>query len=135
MSIDDGCNFFLLGIFFIYISNVIFFPGFPSATPLSHPPSPCFYEGVPPPTYPLRPPCPGIPLHWGMGLYRTKGLSSYLCPTEPSTATYATGAMDPSMCTLWLVVQSLGAPGGSSWLTLLLPPWSCNPPQLLQSLL
>jgi hypothetical protein len=33
---------------------------------LSHPHSPCFYEGVPPLTHPLLPPLPGIPLHWGI---------------------------------------------------------------------
>jgi hypothetical protein len=31
----------VLDIFFIYISNVIPFPGFPSESPLSHPPSRC----------------------------------------------------------------------------------------------
>jgi len=39
-------------ILFIYISNVIPFPSFPSGNSLSHPLSPCFYEGVPPPSYP-----------------------------------------------------------------------------------
>jgi hypothetical protein len=41
-------------------------------------PDPCFFEGVPPPTHPLLPPCPVIPLHWGQGpsLHRTKGLAS-----------------------------------------------------------
>ena len=39
---------FLLNIFLTYISNVILFSDFPSANP-SYPPSPCFYEGAPPP--------------------------------------------------------------------------------------
>ena len=39
--------FVLLDIFFIYISNVIPFPRSPSENPLSNPPSPCFYKGVP----------------------------------------------------------------------------------------
>jgi hypothetical protein len=43
-----------IGIFFIYISNVILFPIFPSKNSLSHPSSPSFYEGVPPPTHPLQ---------------------------------------------------------------------------------
>jgi hypothetical protein len=45
--------------------------------------------------------------------------------------------MGPSICILWLVVQSLGAPGEgvSGLLTLLLPPWGCKHLQLLQSLL
>jgi hypothetical protein len=38
-------------------------------------------------------------------LHRTKGLSSFL---RPSSATHVSGAMGPSMCTLWLVVYSLG---------------------------
>jgi hypothetical protein len=51
-------------------------------------------------------PCTGASnLHW------MKGLFSHWCPTRPSSATYAAGAMGPSMCTLWLVVSSLGALG------------------------
>jgi hypothetical protein len=45
-----------LAIFFIYISNVLPFPGLPFKTPLSHAISPClFYKGVPPPA-PIFPP-------------------------------------------------------------------------------
>jgi hypothetical protein len=54
---------FLLDILYIYSSNIIPFPRFPSRKPLSHPPSPCFYEGAPPHAHPLPPPHPGIPLH------------------------------------------------------------------------
>jgi hypothetical protein len=54
----------LLNILFIYISNIIPFPGFPSANTLFHPLSPCFYEDAPAPTNP--PQRPGIPLHWGI---------------------------------------------------------------------
>jgi hypothetical protein len=42
------------------------FPSFPSANPHPIPPSSSFYEGVPPSTYPLPLPDPGIPLHWGI---------------------------------------------------------------------
>jgi hypothetical protein len=37
----------------------------PSGNPLAHLPSPCCYEGTspPPPTHPLLPSCPDIPLH------------------------------------------------------------------------
>jgi hypothetical protein len=45
---------FLLDIFFIYISNAIPFPSFPSENPLSPPPSTCS------PIYPIPPPGPGI---------------------------------------------------------------------------
>jgi hypothetical protein len=45
---------FLLDILFIYISNVISFPGFSSTNALSHPLSLCFYEG----DSPTHPPTP-----------------------------------------------------------------------------
>jgi hypothetical protein len=45
---------------FIYISNVIPFPGFPSENPLPHPPSLCS------PTHPLLLAYSVIPLHWGI---------------------------------------------------------------------
>jgi hypothetical protein len=60
---------FLLDIFFIYISNVIPFPGFLSKK--APPPSPCS------PTHPLLIPGPGIPPNWAYSLHRTKGLSSH----------------------------------------------------------
>ena len=42
-------------------------------------------------------------------LHRAQDLSSHWCPTRQSSATYAAGAMGPSIYTLWLVVWSLGA--------------------------
>ena len=42
---------------------------------------------------------------------RPKSVSSHWCATRPSSAKYVAGAMGPSTCTIWLVVQSLGAPG------------------------
>jgi hypothetical protein len=69
--------------------------------PPSHPPSPCLYEGVPSPTHSHL---PALAFPYTSSLHRTKGLSSYWCPTRTFSATYAAGAMDPSMCTLWLVV-------------------------------
>jgi hypothetical protein len=58
---------FLIGyfIFLLVISNVIPFPGFPSRNPLFHPPSPCFYEDVLPPTLGHRAfpgPRPSLPI-------------------------------------------------------------------------
>jgi hypothetical protein len=49
---------FLLDIFFICISNVIPFPGFPSKN--YPPPSPFS------PTHPLQLPGPSLPLYWGI---------------------------------------------------------------------
>jgi hypothetical protein len=55
-------NSFLLDIFFIYSSNIIYFPCFirPRNT-LSHPRSLGFYECVPPPTHQLLPSHPQFP--------------------------------------------------------------------------
>jgi hypothetical protein len=53
LMINLDYRILFLDIFFIYISNVVPFPSFPSRNPLFHPPFPCFYEGAlpkPPPT-------------------------------------------------------------------------------------
>jgi len=78
--------------------------------PVSHPKTPIpspysfFYEVVVPPQAPLfPPPRPDIP-----SFGKTKGFSSHWCPTRPSSATYAAGAMNLSIYTLWVVVYSLG---------------------------
>lgn len=46
-----GDLFLKLDIVFVYFSNVIPFPSFPSANPLFHLPLPCFYESAPPATH------------------------------------------------------------------------------------
>jgi hypothetical protein len=51
---------FIVRYFFIYISNVIPFPGLPSENSIPHRPFPCS------PPYPVLLLCPGIPLNWGM---------------------------------------------------------------------
>jgi hypothetical protein len=58
---------FSLAVLFIYISNVIPFPGFPYGNPLSHPLS-LLLLGSPthPPTHPLPPHHIAILLHWGI---------------------------------------------------------------------
>jgi hypothetical protein len=74
--------FFLLDISFIYISNVITFPGFPSENPLSPSSSPCA------PTHPLLLPGPGIPLHWGTEPSQDQGPleeMSFNCQKEGNT--------------------------------------------------
>jgi hypothetical protein len=58
---------FLLDIFFIYISNDIPFPGFPSESPLSYPPPHS-------PTHPLLLLGLGIPLYWGKEPSQDQGL-------------------------------------------------------------
>ena len=57
-------NFFLLDILFVYISNVISFPGFSSAKPLSHLSVQCFYEGAHSLIHPFLLHCLSIPLNW-----------------------------------------------------------------------
>jgi hypothetical protein len=70
-----------LDILFIYISNAIPFPSFPSGNSLSHPSSPGFYEGAPSPTHPIPPPCPGIPVYWSMEPSQDpdKAILNYIC--------------------------------------------------------
>jgi hypothetical protein len=96
---------FLLDIFFIYISNVITFPGFCSENPLFPLPSPCS------PTHPLPLPGPGIPLYWGTDPSQDQGPLLPLITTRPFSAICTVGAMGLSMCTLWLVIESLGTLG------------------------
>ena len=73
---DVFCLFcFLLVILFIYISNVIPLPSFPSTSPLPPPPSPYFYDGAPPVPYScLR----GLAFSYSgsSNLHWTKGLPS-----------------------------------------------------------
>jgi hypothetical protein len=87
---ESGFYFiFLFYNFFICISNVIPFPSFPSENPLSHPSSPCFYDGASPPTQPLLLPRLNIPLHWGiepsqdqgplLPLVSNKAILCYIC--------------------------------------------------------
>jgi hypothetical protein len=46
------------------------------------PPLPCFYEGAPPPTYPLPFHCPSIPLHWGIKPSQDQGPPLPLMPDK-----------------------------------------------------
>jgi hypothetical protein len=96
---------------FQVISPFLFTPPPTSPSlPCSYPPL-CLYEGAPPPTHPLQPHPSSIPY---------AGPSSLLpfpwCQIRPSSATYVSGVLAPSMYTLWLVVYSPGALGGPlSW--------------------
>ena len=113
---DDRLNVthffsFLLDIFFIYIFNIFPFPVLALENPLFHTCSPCLYEGAFSPTHPLLFSLPVIPLHWSIEHSQAHGFLLPWCPKRPFSATHAASTMDPSMCTLCLVVQFLGAPG------------------------
>jgi hypothetical protein len=72
-----------------------------------HPISPlrllCLYEVVLLPIYLLLSHSSSIPLCWALNHHKTKDLLSQWCQTRPSSATYVSEAMDPSMYTVWLV--------------------------------
>jgi hypothetical protein len=121
-------------MFFIYISNVFLFSGLPFGNPLSHPPSPCLYEGALP-SYPLPSFCPGIPLHWGMGHPQAQGP---LLPQKFNKAIlcHICGQCNESLHVYPLVGGPVtGSSRGSRLLTLLLPPRGCKTPHLLPSIL
>jgi hypothetical protein len=81
--------------YFIYISNVIPFLGFPWKLPIpSHLTLLLWGCSC---TYPPTP----TSLSWHSP---TLGHLAFKRPRRPSSATYVAGAMGPSMCTLWLVV-------------------------------
>jgi hypothetical protein len=101
----DVYIFFFYWIFSLFTFQMLF-PSpvsIPPGNTLSHPPSSCFYEGVPPPTHPPThshlPAFDSPTLGHLTSLHRTKDLSSHWCMTRPSFTTYAAGAM----CTPLLV--------------------------------
>jgi hypothetical protein len=87
--------YLLLDIFYLHFKCYLL-SLFSHNLPISFP-FPCFYEGVPPPSQSLLPSCPGIPYTQVLSIHSTKGLFSHCCPTRLFSATYAAGAMGPSM--------------------------------------
>ena len=81
----------------------------PSEPPIPSP-SLCLYEGDPPPTHPLLPSRPGIPLNWGIKPPQTQGLFLTLMSNKAILCHIRGWNHGSSMCTFWLVVQSPGAP-------------------------
>jgi hypothetical protein len=67
----------------------------PIWNPLLHPPSPCFYKGIPSPPTPFCLPTMSPPYTGASSLHRIKGLSSHWCLTRPSSVTYAAGSIVP----------------------------------------
>jgi hypothetical protein len=100
-----------LDSFLLYISNVFLFPGLPFGNPQSYPPPSASMRVLPHPPTHAHLPALAFPYTRASNTQRAKGLSSNLCPTVPSSATYAARARGPSMCSLWLVVKFPAAPG------------------------
>jgi hypothetical protein len=92
--------------------------------------SPCFYNSTPPPTHPLPPPCPGIPLHWGIKPSQDQGP---LLPLMPNKAilcymcSWSHGSLHMYFLVGGLVPRSSA---GSGWLILFFL-CGCKPLQLL----
>ena len=123
--------FFFKLDYFIYTLNVISFPGFPSASPLSHPPSPCFYEGAHPPTQSCLPAL-AFPYigHWAFPGTRAS-LPTNVRQSHPLLHIQLE-PWDPP-CVLFGWWFSSWSFGGSGWLIWLFFLWGCKPLQLLQS--
>ena len=108
----------------------------PSETPYPIPPPLASMRVLSHPIiHPLPSSCLSIPLHWGIKHPQAQG------PLLPLMSNKAILCHICGQCHGLLHVYSLvggpvpGSSRGSGLLTLLLPPWGCKPPQLLQSLL
>jgi len=116
--------------FLIYISNVISFLSFQSINPLSHPPSPCFYNGVPPPIHSFPTSHPNIPLHWGIKPWQDQGLILPLVPNK-AILCYICNWSHGSVHVCFLGGGLV--PVSSGWLVFLFFLWNGKLLQLLQS--
>ena len=102
--------FFLIG-YFLYLHFKYFLSRSPFWKPILPSFSPCLY--APPPTHPLLSSCTSITLHWDIEHPQAQGPHLPLMSKKAiSSATYVARTMGHSMCILWLVIQSPGAPRG-----------------------
>jgi hypothetical protein len=118
-----------LVILFIYISNSIPLPNFPSTSPLSPSPTSYLYKGAPPPSHPFHPQLPRIPLLWVIKPPQDQGASLPLMPDNAILCYISRWSHIPPLTHLYSVVGSLvpGSSGGSGWLILLFFLWGCKP--------
>ena len=108
------------------------FPGSPPEFLYPIPHDHCFYEGAPPPTYPLPPQSPSIHLCWviepppdqkaSLPLMPDKAILYYICSWSHRSL---------HMYSLFGGLVS-GSSGGSGWLVLLFFLWGRKPLNLLQ---
>jgi hypothetical protein len=113
-----GTFFFFYWIFSLFAFQSYLPSSLPSGNPLSHPSSPCLYEGTPPPTYPLLPSHPGIPLHWGikhpqaqgrlLSLISNKAILCHICSQSHGFLRVSSLVDAP-------VPRGSGVGGGSGW--------------------
>jgi hypothetical protein len=125
---------FWLDIFFIYISNAFPFLGVPFRNHVSHPLPPASMRVLPLHlTTPVFPPWLSPTLgHWTLSGLRASPPTN-VQQDHPLPHLW----LEPCvlLCVLFGLCSTPQELLGSGWLTLLLPPWSCKPPRLLQYLL
>jgi hypothetical protein len=125
--------FFFFWMFSLFTFQILspFLVSLPPRNPLSHLPSPCFYEGVPTPTHPLPPPRPRFS-YTGASIEPSED-------QEPLLPLMHNKAILCYICS-WSLVYSFvdglvpGSSRGSGWWILFFL-WGCKPLQLLQSFL
>ena len=113
-------SFFSYWLFYLFTFQMLFpLPTFPSTKLLVPPPSPASMRLLP---YSATHSCLSslaFPYPGSTSPHRNKGLPSHGCQTRQSSATYAAGVIPHppthTLCTLLLVVQSLGALGAGVW--------------------
>jgi hypothetical protein len=94
-----------LGIFFVYISNVIPFPSFHSANPYPIPPYPASMRVLP---HPLPPHCSRIPLYWSIKPSQDHGLPLPLMSDKAPSVPSVLPLTPPlgSLCSVrWLIAS------------------------------
>jgi len=113
------CVCVLWVILFIYISNVIPLPSFPSTNPLSPPPSPCLYDGAPSPACPPTPAQqPSIPQSWVIKPPQDQGAPIPVMP-DKEILCYISNWSHGYPCVPLVGVLVPGSSRRSGWLILL----------------
>jgi hypothetical protein len=117
--------FSLFIIYFIYLLFKYYPPTqFPLHKPPSPFPSPCLYEGFPPPAHPLLPQHPNIPLPWVIESPQDQGpplplMSDMVILCYISSWSHGSPTLVGGLVT--------GSTGESGWLILLFFLWGFNP--------
>jgi hypothetical protein len=132
----QGSGRALLPLFFIGYFLYLHFKYFPlSRPPLQKPPSylPASMRMLP--LHLLPPSHPGIPLHWAIEHLQAQGLCLPLMSNKAILCHICCRSHGSLHVYILVGGPVPGSSGGSGQLTLLLSPWGCKPPKLLQFLL